>query len=112
MKIGEYLGQFESAFCMKVLSLFVQEFDFAGLRFDKAVRKLLTFIKVPGNPDRVEKIMEAFVKRFVKCNNSQAGRTEGLVVLACSIIQLVCVGGSIMGHLQNWYQGAGPLWCL
>ena len=90
-KTGEYLGQFESAFCMKVLSLFVQEFDFAGLRIDKAIRKLLTFIKIPSSPDRVEKIMAAFVKRFVKCNPAQAGKAgsqEGLVVVACAIIAL------------------------
>ena len=90
-KIGEYLGQFESAFCMKVLSLFVQEFDFSGLRIDKAIRKLVTYIKVPGNHDRVEKIMEAFVKRYVKCNPGQLGKTESLdrlVVTACSIVKL------------------------
>ena len=90
-KIGEYLGQFESAFCMKVLSLFVQEFDFAGLRIDKAIRKLLTFVKIPSSPDRVEKIMAAFVKRFVKCNPGQAGKAgsqENLVVVACAIVAL------------------------
>merc|ERR1719232_2267553 len=52
----------------KVLSLFLQEFDFAGLRFDKAVRKLVTHLKMPEKRDKVEKIMETFVKRFVKCN--------------------------------------------
>ena len=93
-KIGEYLGQYESAFCMKVLSLFVQEFDFSGLRIDKAIRKLLTYIKVPSNTDKVEKIMEVFVKRFVKCNSCQFSKTEShdspvrLVVLACSIVEL------------------------
>ena len=90
-KIGEYLGQFESAFCMKVLSLFVQEFDFTGLRIDKAIRKLLTFIKIPSSPDRVEKIMAAFVKRFLKCNPGQAGKAgsqESLVMVACSIVTL------------------------
>ena len=41
LKIGEYLGQHAGVFCAKVLSLFLQEFDFAGLRLDKAIRRLL-----------------------------------------------------------------------
>merc|ERR1712130_871346 len=91
LKVGQYLGQFESAFCAKVLSLFVQEFDFTGLRFDKAVRKLMTCVKMPENPDKIEKIIEAFVKRFVKCNSSSGAKsenTENLITLGCSIIQL------------------------
>ena len=91
LKVGQYLGQFESAFCAKVLSLFVQEFDFTGLRFDKAVRKLMTCVKMPENPDKIEKIIEAFVKRFVKCNSSSCNKsenTESLITLGCSIIQL------------------------
>merc|ERR1719232_319589 len=90
LKIGQYLGQHESAFCAKVLSLFLQEFDFAGLRFDKAVRKLVTHLKMPEKRDKVEKIMETFVKRFVKCNPGvkSDGQPESLVKVGCSIIQL------------------------
>ena len=89
LKIGQYLGQYESAFCAKVLSLFLQEFDFTGLRFDKAVRKFLTYIKVPEQSDKVEKIMETFVKRFIKCNPGIKNEgQESLVKVGCSIIQL------------------------
>ena len=91
LKIGQYLGQYESAFCAKVLSLFVQEFDFSGLRLDKAIRKLLEFVKMPESMDKVEKIMEVFVKRFIKCNPSHGVKTDsqdGLVKMASSIISL------------------------
>ena len=90
LKIGEYLGQHESAFCAKVLSLFLQEFDFAGLRLDKAVRRLVALVQMPAQADRVEKIMETFVKRFIKCNpgSGAAGGPDTLVTLAAAIVQL------------------------
>ena len=34
-KVGEYLGNLQSPFAMKVLSCFLQHFDFSGLRIDK-----------------------------------------------------------------------------
>ena len=40
-KIGEYLGSIQSPFAMKVLSCFMQEFNFSGQRIDKSLRKLL-----------------------------------------------------------------------
>jgi len=68
--------------------LFLQEFDFAGLRFDKAVRQLVTHLKMPEKMVKVEKIMETFVKRFIKCNPKTEGQPETLVKVGCSIIQL------------------------
>ena len=91
LKIGQYLGQYESAFCAKVLSLLLQEFDFSSLRFDKALRKLVTYVKMPDNQDKVEKIMEAFAKRFLKCNSSFSNKSDtqdSLVSLACAIVHL------------------------
>merc|ERR1712117_383380 len=43
---------------------------------------------MPENTDKVEKIMEAFVKRFVKCNTSSIYSQEDLVNLSSSIIHL------------------------
>ena len=40
-KIGEYLGNLQSASSMKVLNCFMQEFNFAGMRMDKSLRKVM-----------------------------------------------------------------------
>jgi len=90
-KVGEYLGQLQSAFCMKVLSVFMEEFDFSGQRIDKAMRQLLDYVKVPGEAQKIEKIMEVFGKRFNKCNPSFASKLkcqESIVTLAFAIMLL------------------------
>eukprot|EP00090_Calanus_glacialis_P002722 TRINITY_DN12030_c0_g1_i1.p1 TRINITY_DN12030_c0_g1~~TRINITY_DN12030_c0_g1_i1.p1 ORF type:complete len:945 (-),score=176.56 TRINITY_DN12030_c0_g1_i1:301-3135(-) len=90
-KVGEYLGQLQSAFCMKVLSVFMEEFDFSGQRIDKALRQLLDYVKVPGEAQKIEKIMEVFGKRFNKCNPSFASKLkcqESVVTLAFAIMLL------------------------
>jgi len=90
-KVGEYLGQLQSAFCMKVLSVFMEEFNFSGQRIDKALRQLLDYVKVPGEAQKIEKIMEVFGKRFNKCNSSFASKLkcqESIVTLAFAIMLL------------------------
>ena len=52
-KVGEYLGNLQSPFCMKVLSCFMDEMAFAGLRLDKALRHLLQYVRVPGEAQKV-----------------------------------------------------------
>ena len=74
--VGHYLGHTESAFSMKVLSVFMEEFNFTGLRIDKALRQLLTYVKVPGEAAKIEKIMEVFGKRYNKCNPSFAAKLK------------------------------------
>ena len=46
-KVGEYLGDLQSPFSMRVLSCFMQEFNFKGLRIDKSLRRLLCFVRDP-----------------------------------------------------------------
>ena len=90
-KVGEYLGQIQSAFAMKVLSCYLENFELANLRVDKALRKFLKAVQVPGEPQKIEKIMEAFGKRYLKCNPAFAGKlksSESVVTLAFAVILL------------------------
>ena len=89
--VGHYLGLIHSAFCMKVLSVFMEEFNFAGQRIDKALRQLLTYVKVPGEAQKIEKIMEVFGKRYNKCNPSFANKlrtSDSVLTLAFAIMLL------------------------
>ena len=86
-KIGEYLGQTKSAFSMKVLDLLMQEFDLAGLRLDKALRKLCTCFTIPDKAEKAERILEVFSKRWVKCNpSSKLEGVEAVSSLAAAIL--------------------------
>lgn len=90
-KIGEYLGNLQSPFAMKVLSCFMQEFNFSDLRIDKSLRKLLQHLRVPGEAQKIEKIMEVFGKRYGKCNPSfitKIKAPDSIVTLAFAIMLL------------------------
>ena len=90
-KIGEYLGNLQSPFAMKVLNCFLQEFNFSGQRVDKSMRKLLERVRVPGEAQKIERIMEEFGKRYVKCNPSFASKlksADSIVTLSFAIMLL------------------------
>jgi hypothetical protein len=90
-KIAAYLGQLGNAFCMKVLSCFMEQFDFTGLRVDKALRRLLQAVQIGGEAQRIEKLMEVFAKRFLKCNPAMAAKLksgDSIVSLAYAVVLL------------------------
>ena len=90
-KIGQYLGSLQSPFAMKVLSCFMQEFNFAGQRIDKSLRSLLQKVRVPGEAQKIERIMEVFGKRYGQCNQniiSKFKSPDSIVTLAFAIILL------------------------
>ena len=89
--VGLYLGLTQSAFCMKVLSVFMEEFNFQGMRVDKALRQLLTYVKVPGEAPKIEKIMEVFGRRYNKCNPNFANKlrsSDSILTLAFATMLL------------------------
>jgi len=90
-KVGEYLGNLQSAFSMKVLNCFMQEFNFSGMRIDKSLRKVMEFMRVPGEAQKIEKIMDEFGKRYNKCNPSFAAKlksADSVVTLAYAVMLL------------------------
>eukprot|EP00095_Tigriopus_kingsejongensis_P009859 snap_masked-scaffold853_size88743-processed-gene-0.8 protein:Tk09859 transcript:snap_masked-scaffold853_size88743-processed-gene-0.8-mRNA-1 annotation:"iq motif and sec7 domain-containing protein 2 isoform x6" len=90
-KIGEYLGNLQSPFCMQVLSCFVQEFNFTSQRIDKSLRHLLEVVRVPGEAQKIEKIMEVFGERHSECNPSFANKLksrDSVVTLAFAAMLL------------------------
>ena len=90
-KVGEYLGDLQSPFSMRVLSCFMQEFNFKGLRIDKSLRLLLCFVRVPGEAQKIERIMEEFGKRYNKCNHGFAAKLaspDSVVTLAFACLLL------------------------
>ena len=90
-KVGEYLGDLQSPFSMRVLSCFMQEFSFKGQRIDKSLRQLLCFVRVPGEAQKIERIMEEFGKRYNKCNPGFAAKlasADSVVTLAFAALLL------------------------
>ncbi|XP_013790217.2 IQ motif and SEC7 domain-containing protein 1-like [Limulus polyphemus] len=89
--IGEYLGNLQHPFNMAVLECFVEEMDLAGMQVDVALRKFQTFFRMPGEAQKIERLVEAFSHHYIKCNQeiiSKLHNPETIFVLAFAIIML------------------------
>jgi len=89
--IGEYLGNLQKQFNMEVLECFSSEVDLAGLQIDVALRKFQSFFRMPGEAQKIERLMEAFANRYIQCNPDQIKKfrsTDTVFLLAFAIIML------------------------
>uniref|UniRef100_A0A1Y1JQP7 SEC7 domain-containing protein n=1 Tax=Photinus pyralis TaxID=7054 RepID=A0A1Y1JQP7_PHOPY len=89
--IGEYLGHLQSPFCMAVLDCFASELDLSGMQVDVALRKFQQHFRMPGEAQKIERLMEIFSQRYCQCNVDIVARLRSpdtIFVLAFAIIML------------------------
>ncbi|XP_077473333.1 IQ motif and SEC7 domain-containing protein 1 isoform X2 [Stigmatopora argus] len=89
--IGEFLGNRQKQFNRDVLDCLVDEMDFSGMDLDDALRKFQAQIKVQGEAQKVERLVEAFSQRYCMCNPlvvRQFQNPDTIFVLAFAIILL------------------------
>lgn len=72
--IGEYLGNLQNQFNMAVLSCFAMELDLSGRQVDVALRKFQAYFRMPGEAQKIERLMEIFSQRYCECNADIVGR--------------------------------------
>ncbi|KAJ6879222.1 hypothetical protein NC652_032714 [Populus alba x Populus x berolinensis] len=85
--IGDYLGEREDL-SLKVMHAYVDSFDFKGLEFDEAIRVFLQGFRLPGEAQKIDRIMEKFAERYCKCNPKVFSSADTAYVLAYSVIML------------------------
>lgn len=89
--IGEYLGNLQNQFNMAVLECFSSELDLSGMQVDVALRKFQAYFRMPGEAQKIERLMEIFSQRYCQCNQDIVVRlrsTDTIFVLAFAIIML------------------------
>ncbi|VDN57080.1 unnamed protein product [Dracunculus medinensis] len=89
--IGEYLGNLHDEFNSYVLKYFIDEIDLHGMEIDIALRHTLTFFRLPGEAQKIERIMEVFSRRYAFCNPDQVAyfhSPDTIFILAFAIIML------------------------
>ncbi|KAK9751782.1 Sec7 domain [Popillia japonica] len=89
--IGEYLGNLQSPFSMAVLESFAMELDLSGMQIDVALRKFQQYYRMPGEAQKIERLMEVFSQRYCQCNVDIVARLRSpdtVFVLAFAIIML------------------------
>uniref|UniRef100_A0A8B9REY3 IQ motif and Sec7 domain ArfGEF 2a n=1 Tax=Astyanax mexicanus TaxID=7994 RepID=A0A8B9REY3_ASTMX len=89
--IGEFLGNRQKQFNKDVLDCVLDEMDFSGMDLDDALRKFQAQIKVQGEAQKVERLVEAFSQRYCVCNPAlvrQFQNPDTIFILAFAIILL------------------------
>uniref|UniRef100_A0A3P9ABC7 SEC7 domain-containing protein n=1 Tax=Esox lucius TaxID=8010 RepID=A0A3P9ABC7_ESOLU len=89
--IGEFLGCRQKQFNKDVLDCVVDELDFSGMDLDDALRKFQAQVKVQGEAQKVERLVEAFSQRYCVCNPvliQQFQNPDTIFILAFAIILL------------------------
>ncbi|XP_069171049.1 IQ motif and SEC7 domain-containing protein 1 isoform X5 [Procambarus clarkii] len=89
--IGEYLGNLQNNFNMAVLECFAHDIDLSGMQVDVALRKFQTHFRMPGEAQKIERLMQVFAQRYCQCNRDIVAKLrdpETIFVLAFAIIML------------------------
>ncbi|XP_056622787.1 IQ motif and SEC7 domain-containing protein 3 isoform X2 [Triplophysa dalaica] len=89
--IGEFLGNSKRQFNRDVLDCVVDEMDFSMLELDEALRKFQSHVRVQGEAQKVERLIEAFSQRYCMCNPDvvqQFHNPDTIFILAFAIVLL------------------------
>ncbi|KAK1263102.1 Brefeldin A-inhibited guanine nucleotide-exchange protein 5 [Acorus gramineus] len=85
--IGEYLGQHEE-FPLAVMHAYVDSMNFSTLKFDAAIREFLKGFRLPGEAQKIDRIMEKFAERYCADNPGLFKNADTAYVLAYAVIML------------------------
>ncbi|XP_078490154.1 IQ motif and SEC7 domain-containing protein 1 isoform X2 [Ciona intestinalis] len=89
--VGEYLGNVQKTFNQEVLDSVCELMSFSGLELDEALRLFQSQIKVQGEAQKVERLVEAFSQRYCTCNPkliNSLRNLDSIFILAFAIIML------------------------
>ena len=67
---------------------YIDALDFAALDFDVAIRTFLRGFRLPGEAQKIDRLMEKFADRFLSCNPGTFRSADVAYVLAYSVIML------------------------
>lgn len=86
-RIGEYLGDPANKECM---CAYIDEMDFSNQELLPALRTFVEGFRLPGEAQKIDRLIEKFASRYTECNMNQGMFTsaDGAYLLAFSIIML------------------------
>uniref|UniRef100_A0A1B0FYA9 Cytohesin-1 n=1 Tax=Phlebotomus papatasi TaxID=29031 RepID=A0A1B0FYA9_PHLPP len=85
--IGDYLGE-KNDFNEQVLKAFVELHDFTNLILVQALRQFLWSFRLPGEAQKIDRMMECFAQRYCHLNPDIFTNTDTCYVLSFAIIML------------------------
>ncbi|CAN6452847.1 unnamed protein product [Victoria cruziana] len=85
--IGDYLGD-PDEFHLQVLKEFTMTFDFKDMILDAALRNFLETFRLPGESQKIQRILEAFAESFYEQSDDMFVDKDAVFVLCYSLIML------------------------
>ncbi|XP_056608968.1 cytohesin-3 [Triplophysa dalaica] len=85
--IGNLLGEREEIH-LQILKAFVDLHEFSNLNLVQALRQFLWSFRLPGEAQKIDRMMEAFALRYCTCNPGVFQSTDTCYILSFAIIML------------------------
>ncbi|XP_029914223.1 cytohesin-2-like [Myripristis murdjan] len=85
--IGNFLGEREEMH-LEILQAFVGLHEFSDLNLVQALRQFLWSFRLPGEAQKIDRMMEAFATRYCECNAGVFQSTDTCYILSFAIIML------------------------
>ena len=85
--VGDFIGE-NKEFNLLVFYAFVDFMEFASLELDQALRKFLSHFRLPGEAQKIDRIMEKFAAKFVQDNPGRYANADSAYVLSFAVIML------------------------
>jgi len=85
--LGEYLGDGDEE-NIKIMHAFVDSMDFARTRFVDALRRFLQSFRLPGEAQKIDRLMLKFAERYLTGNPNAFANADTAYVLSYSVIML------------------------
>jgi golgi-specific brefeldin A-resistance guanine nucleotide exchange factor 1 len=85
--LGDYLGNHDE-FSIRVLHEFARTFDFKDMNLDAALRLFLETFRLPGESQKIQRILEAFSERYYEQSPHMFVNRDAALVLSYSVILL------------------------
>ncbi|OAY59447.1 ARF guanine-nucleotide exchange factor GNOM [Manihot esculenta] len=85
--VGDFLGNHDE-FCVQVLHEFAGTFDFQGMNLDTALRLFLETFRLPGESQKIQRVLEAFSERYYEQSPQILANKDAALLLSYSLIML------------------------
>ncbi|KAJ4959517.1 hypothetical protein NE237_026628 [Protea cynaroides] len=85
--VGDLLGSHDE-FWVQVLHEFARTFDFQDLNLDIALRLFLESFRLPGESQKIQRVLEAFSERYYEQSPQILANKDAALLLSYSIIML------------------------
>ena len=86
-EIGDYMGE-PKEFNLAVLKAYADGINFRGMDFDQGIRTFLERFRLPGEAQKIDRMIERFANAFCEQNPDLFVNTDAAFVLGYSVIML------------------------